>query len=149
MHRISKKEYYADGGMSNPNLTRKQVNGNGSISGSIDTKKKQTVMDTIQDKTLKHTPGPWMLCGDGTLWDDIGNGETRPITTKVIEAKGFGRIADVYDYSNEPDANLTIMLKAPELLAALRRVVKDADDAFLDGFAPYARKLLADIDAGN
>ena len=68
----------------------------------------------------KHTPGPFTDCGEGTLLHPSSH---RPITTRVIEAKGWGRIAEVYDYSNESEDNFRLLLAAPKMLSACRAVV--------------------------
>lgn len=71
-----------------------------------------------------HTTGPWLDCGEGTLRDPLTG---QSITTRVIEAQGFGRILEVYDYSNEAEANFRLMLAAPELLAALEEAMREVE----------------------
>lgn len=66
-----------------------------------------------------HTPGPWMDCGSGII--DVADGRSA-IATRVVEAKDWGRIFEVYDYSNEPEANFRLILAAPELLAAMQDI---------------------------
>lgn len=69
---------------------------------------------------MTHTPGPWLDCGEGWL-QNPNNGAA--VQTRVIEATGFGRIAEVFDISNEPEGNFRLMLAAPELLEALRVIL--------------------------
>jgi len=69
----------------------------------------------------QHTPGPWMPCGQGTVSHPVSGTD---ITTEVIEAEGWGRIAEYFDYSNESQANFRLITAAPELLQALEQIVK-------------------------
>ena len=63
----------------------------------------------------KHTPGPWTICGNGILTHPVSG---RELQTTVIEADSWGRIFDIYDYSNEPEYNARLIAAAPELLEA-------------------------------
>ena len=69
-----------------------------------------------EQHTPGHTLGPWMDCGEGRLKHPVTGG---PVATRVVEAKDWGRIFEVFDYSNESDANFRLIIAAPELLAAL------------------------------
>ena len=69
-----------------------------------------------EQHTPGHTLGPWMDCGEGRLKHPVTGG---PVATRVVEAKGWGRIFEVFDYSNESDANFRLIIAAPELLTAL------------------------------
>lgn len=64
-----------------------------------------------QTKSMKtqHTPGPWRVCNRG---DDL--------TSYTIEGKAWGRILDVADTSNEPEANARLIAAAPDLAEVLR-----------------------------
>ena len=75
-----------------------------------------------------HAQTKWLDCGEGTLLDPVTK---NPITTRVVELEGFGRVFEVYDYSNEPAENFRLILAAPHLLAALEKVTAyfDAIDA--------------------
>lgn len=66
---------------------------------------------------MKHSQAPWLDCGEGILQHP---GSGRALKTRVVEAKGFGRVFEVYDYSNEPDYNFRLILAAPALLAMLQ-----------------------------
>lgn len=66
------------------------------------------------------TDNMWMDCGEGTLHLPNGNA----ITTSVVERKDFGRVFEVYDYSDTPEENLRLILAAPDLLLALRNLVE-------------------------
>lgn len=71
--------------------------------------------------STKHTPGPWVLFGDGELRQLI-----------IMPAGRPGEIAAVQfptDTSRdaEYDANAHLIAAAPELLAALKAVVAVAD----------------------
>lgn len=75
-----------------------------------------------------HTPGDWIDCGEGTLLHPVTK---RPVTTRVIEATGWGRIGEWYDYSNESDANFELLKAAPQLLSELQQLraqVKELSD---------------------
>lgn len=91
-----------------------------------------------QSTATQHTPGPWIDAGHGALLHPVTNS---PVTTTVIEAKDFGRILEVYDYSNEPDGNFRLIVAAPELLAIARayRAALNSSDSehpdFLDSGA--------------
>lgn len=65
----------------------------------------------------KYTPGPWMSCGQGVLGDPVTG---LPVITEVIESKGWGRIGEWYDYSNEQEANVRLITCAPDILEQLR-----------------------------
>lgn len=67
----------------------------------------------------QHTPRNWLPCGNGTLAHPVSG---RPITTHVIEAEGWGRIGEWYDYSNETEANFALIVSAPALLEMLERL---------------------------
>jgi len=73
---------------------------------------------TPMRKAEKFTPGPWLDCGKGSLRTPEG----ACVDTRVIEAKGWGRIIEILDESNESDANFRLILKAPELYAALQEL---------------------------
>lgn len=74
---------------------------------------------TPMRKAEKFTPGPWLDCGEGSLRTPEGAYVgTRVI--RVIDAKGLYRIIEILDESNESDANFRLILKAPELYAALQ-----------------------------
>lgn len=61
-----------------------------------------------------NTTTTWLDCGDGIL-----NLPSGPVArTRVVELKDFGRIFEVYDYSNDPEANFRLILAAPKLLTA-------------------------------
>lgn len=62
------------------------------------------------------TQGPWIPAGCGTLNDPVTGS---PVTTQVVEAQGWGRILEVYDYSNEGPANFDAVLAIPAILSAL------------------------------
>ena len=86
----------------------------------------QSAVDCENAKASKgaHTPGEWMDCGSGTLLHPVTHA---PVSTRVVEAKDWGRIFEVYDYSNQADANFRLILAAPELLAALKNLVETPD----------------------
>ena len=73
---------------------------------------------TPMRRAEKFTPGPWLDCGEGCLRTPGG----AYVGTRVIEAKGWGRIIEILDESNESDANFRLILKAPELYAALQEL---------------------------
>jgi len=58
----------------------------------------------------------WMDCGEGMLLDPTTR---NPVCTRVVEAKGWGRIFEVYDYSDAPERNFAMILAAPQMLEAL------------------------------
>jgi len=65
-----------------------------------------------------HTRGPWVLNGEGIVHHPVTG---KSIVTKRIETS-LGNI-EVLDETNEPDANLRLIVAAPELLTALRAAV--------------------------
>lgn len=65
--------------------------------------------ENFLDMSTKTTE--WLDCGDGTL----RNMNLRAIKTRVVELKGFGRIFEVYDYSNEPEQNFDLIVNAPKV----------------------------------
>lgn len=69
----------------------------------------------------------WMDCGDGILREAASD---TLVQTSVVEEKGFGRIFEVFDYSNEPLKNLRLILAAPEAIAVLEEFVDDC--GFID-----------------
>ena len=84
-------------------------------------------------QTAQHTPGPWVECGQGTLLHPVTN---NPITTEVVEAIGFGRIFEVYHYSNENEANARLIAAAPELLEALIALESGVRNWISEGVSP-------------
>ena len=67
----------------------------------------------------KHTPGPWMLQGEGTLLHPVTN---RPLTLDRIETTlGF---IEVLDETNEAGYNKHLIAAAPELLECLESFLR-------------------------
>jgi hypothetical protein len=62
----------------------------------------------------------WIRAGQGTLKTPSGN----LIKTEVIEQIGQGRIFEVYDYSNDDEANIALISAAQELLEACLALIK-------------------------
>lgn len=91
------------------------------------------------------TSGDWLPCGAGTLLHPVTGA---PISTEVIEAQGFGRIGEWYDYSNEAPANIQAIRAVPQLLAALNDCLEsmsrmpDTDGAFRVTCIQQARAAL-------
>lgn len=69
------------------------------------------------------TDNMWMDCGNGTLHLPNGNA----IATNVVERKDWGRVFEVYDYSDTPEENMRLILSAPDLLLALRGLVREVN----------------------
>jgi hypothetical protein len=68
--------------------------------------------------STNHTPSPWTLNGEGILNHPVTGS---PVMTRRIECgEGWGNCIEIYDTSNEPEANACLIVAAPELLAALR-----------------------------
>lgn len=63
----------------------------------------------------EHTPSPWVLNGEGIVHHPVTG---KSIVTKRIETS-LGNI-EVLDETNEPDANLRLIVASPKLLAALK-----------------------------
>lgn len=69
----------------------------------------------------------WMDAGDGILREAASD---TLVQTSVVQEKDFGRIFEVFDYSNEPLKNLRLILAAPEAIAVLEEFVDDC--GFID-----------------
>jgi hypothetical protein len=82
----------------------------------------------------KHTPGPWNVDGDATVYGprfSIANDK---------EQIGIFEVADCKGYKQEREANARLIAAAPDLLLALERLVHPmADDEDLS----YARDCIA------
>jgi hypothetical protein len=82
----------------------------------------------------KHTPGPWNVDGDATVYGprfSIANDK---------EQIGIFEVADCKGYKQEREANARLIAAAPDLLLALERLVHPmADDEDLD----YARGIIS------
>lgn len=95
---------------------------------------------------IPHTATPWLDCGHGSLIHPV-TGAT--ITTDVIEAQGFGRIGEWYDYSNEPAGNFLLILRAVNnhraLVEALKECITDTGALGYSQPNKYARVRLATI----
>lgn len=85
--------------------------------------------------SAKHTPGPWMLVTVKTqvgLCHKIGAFPTgrdhRPYTYGCVYEDGMHlwRIADDGTHDSEIKSNARLMAAAPELLAALKRALRDS-----------------------
>lgn len=63
----------------------------------------------------EYTKGPWKLHNDS---DDYRYCR--------VEAKGFGIIMHIDNYSNEPEGNARLIASAPELLEALKICKEEA-----------------------
>jgi hypothetical protein len=84
----------------------------------------------------EHTPGPWeQFGGNGSYYDVVGN--SRPCDTKQLAslarqagldecATASTRVCRVHKQT-EGEANLGLILAAPDLLQALRRLLSCAD----------------------
>ena len=68
---------------------------------------------------VEHAARRWIDCGEGVMKLPDG----RDVLTRVVEAEGWGRIMEVYDYSDDPEGNFRLLLAAPQLLEALKWVV--------------------------
>ncbi len=90
------------------------------------------------------TAGRWMDCGEGILNDPVTG---KPLTLRVIEAEGWGRIAEVYDYSNEPDYNFRMLLLARNHLPALLKLARHAAILADDSNFPEACAVLPELEA--
>jgi hypothetical protein len=75
----------------------------------------------------KHTPGPWFQEGS-----EIKSGDCRPIATIRYEFAHYGEPARS-EVVKEDRANARLVLAAPELLAALKDLVKLDDGDHFDG----------------
>ena len=64
----------------------------------------------------------WLDCGKGTLVHPVTG---RPVTTRVVEVRGRGRIFEVYDYSNESEHNFQLIMAAPSLFSQLQRMANN------------------------
>jgi hypothetical protein len=62
-----------------------------------------------------HTPGPWVLQGEGVVLHPVAHCEIR--TTRIETTLGN---IEVWDQTNEPSENVRLMTAAPELLAAVK-----------------------------
>lgn len=74
-----------------------------------------------------HTPGPWSEIRIGRN----GDGRPRSGECQIVNAAGVGVAIVTHDGSPEAAANITLMARAPELLAELAdsRARRDALDA--------------------
>ena len=66
----------------------------------------------------KHTPGPWNVDGDATVYGprfSIANDK---------EQIGIFEVADCKGYKQEREANAYLIASAPDLLAALNRLIQ-------------------------
>ena len=81
----------------------------------------------------KHTPGPW------SFYDDSNNGKTNCVEIVAI-GKTVARIYHSVPAEDLPNASL--MAAAPELLEALKEMVRLAEHEGWEGF-PKARAAIA------
>lgn len=82
----------------------------------------------------KHTPGPWNVDGDATVYG--------PRFSIANDKEQIGRfeVADCKGYKQEREANARLIAASPDLLLALERLVHPmADDEDLS----YARDCIA------
>ena len=72
---------------------------------------------------LKHTPGPWNVDGDATVYG--------PRFSIANDKEQIGRfeVADCKGYKQEREANARLIASAPELLAALELVFSNAGES--------------------
>ena len=83
----------------------------------------------------KHTPGPWTA--DRTHDDVV-----------MVDAGSGSAICDVYgDYSGEREANAALIAAAPEMLAALRRLLKACGHMPIEATPKSAEMMMAGLDA--
>lgn len=67
----------------------------------------------------KHTPGPWRSCERGDYSDYHG------ASVVIVSPVADMRVAVVHHHgTSEADANASLIAAAPELLAALKEVVR-------------------------
>lgn len=105
----------------------------------------------------------WLPCGEGTLCHPV---TFRPVSTRVVELDGFGRIGEWLDYSGDPERTFAAIVNSPEALAHLRQAalflsvfVKDgqpnvppANSAVwqqIPAFLEAVNKLVARVEAGG
>jgi hypothetical protein len=82
----------------------------------------------------KHTPGPWNVDGDATVYGprfSIANDK---------EQIGIFEVADCKGYKQEREANARLIAAAPDLLLALERLVHPMAD---DEDVSFARDCIA------
>lgn len=77
---------------------------------------------------LRHTPGKWYLHNDSDTYSHYR-----------IEADGWGVIAHVKDVSNESEANAHLKAAAPDLLAALEKLL--SSQKTLQGYTDTDKSL--------
>lgn len=82
----------------------------------------------------KHTPGPWNVDGDATVYG--------PRFSIANDKEQIGRfeVADCKGYKQEREANARLIAAAPDLLLALERLVHPMAD---DEDVSFARDCIA------
>jgi hypothetical protein len=70
---------------------------------------------------LKHTPGPWNVDGDATVYG--------PRFSIANDKEQIGRfeVADCKGYKQEREANARLIASAPDLLRALEQLLETAE----------------------
>lgn len=92
--------------------------------------------------TLKHTPGPWR-------WDEthVGDGPNKLVCGGSLMAANGDSLVETDGGCYPPfDGDRILIAKAPELLSALRGLLKTQGDTGWRDALDYARTLLAEID---
>lgn len=98
----------------------------------------------------KHTPGPWLVQAGNEWADGI-------VTLEGHNENGTPMYWTVASYNrrrDESDANARLIASAPELLAALKRLIATGLDEreyheFMSNPAHYARAAIAKAEGGN
>lgn len=81
--------------------------------------------------SAKHTPGPWEWVGTDSLWG--GERKTEEILKAADDGKPYGmhspRIEHHFD-AEQAKANARLIAAAPELLEALKSLIREHDAVF-------------------
>jgi hypothetical protein len=94
----------------------------------------------------EHTPGPWQWCHPDTSVSILHCADDDPMTTGILIALGHEGCAERQGRNcairNGPsrDADLSLISAAPELLAALRRLLAKSTDMLEQDFVAQWRE---------
>jgi hypothetical protein len=94
-------------------------------------------MPETKEQILKHTPGPWKASKDlKRYWIESS-------TPKVLGGHAVAEVTDDDCDSDEAQANARLIAAAPDLLAALKQVLKHVEDPTVDRVPEWCCTLCA------
>lgn len=88
---------------------------------------------------MKHTPGPWLFRGKSS---SVHAAPANEPGEHYQYGEQIARFAEDDDGdASVSDADLALMLAAPEMLAALEKIKDDADRSLVQGWTPSVQWL--------